>query len=349
MDVRTNLAEPPPPSRHQPSGDPVPCIEEQLADGSDHGGAESTPNPKTATAIRTQPLTTSRHPTEPVPHENPAMGDLVAVVLGLAVGLALGALGGGGSTLAVPVLVFVAGLSAQEATSASLLVVGISAAVGVASHLRQGDVRLKAGVGFGAAGILGAAAGTAVNRRIDGDLLLLLFAALIAFVAVRMFRGASAPRAEADPTPGPGASGGTTARSGVVAPVRSASTHSTTASVARFALAATGVGFLTGLFGVGGGFAVVPALVLLLHVETRTAIGTSLVVIAINAAVALALRIGSIELDWRLVGPFLATVTIGVLAGSLIAARTDARILTRAFAVMLGLIALYTGASPLWG
>lgn len=276
-------------------------------------------------------------------------GEILAVALGLLVGLSLGALGGGGSTLAVPVLVFVAGFQAQDATTASLLVVGIASAFGVVSHLRNGNVRLGAGVGFGAAGIVGSRVGLFVNRSLDERVLLLAFSVLIVFVAIRMFRSAESEPAN----PSLGQPELDDHQAGAVA-----LKERTTAEVAldlsapalvKLAGAATAVGLLTGLFGVGGGFAVVPALTLLLKFPTRQAIGTSLVVIVINAAIALAMRTGEINFDWGLVGPFLVTVTIGVVVGIRLASGVDADRLTRSFALMLGVVAIYTAASSLLG
>ena len=109
------------------------------------------------------------------------------------------------------------------------------------------------------------------------------------------------------------------------------------------------VGLLTGLFGVGGGFAVVPALTLLLKFPAKQAIGTSLVVIVINAAIALGMRAGDLGFDWAVVGPFLATVTLGVVVGTRIAKNIDAHRLTRAFAIMLFAVAIYTAASTIVG
>lgn len=264
----------------------------------------------------------------------PPMTSVIVVVLGIGVGLALGALGGGGSTLAVPILVFVAGLTPQEATTASLLVVGVAAAVGAVEHVRRGNVRLGVGLLFGLSGIVGSRIGTTINRGIDGDVLLAGFAVLIVFVAVRMYRSVPSRSAGAkrscDSPERSGPSG--------ASPIRLTDGR----TLVRLLLAATAVGLLTGLFGVGGGFAIVPALVLVLGFDTREAIGTSLVVIAVNATVALGLRAGSIDIDWVIVGPFLATVTVGVLAGTWIAARVDAARLTRAFAVMLAVVGAYT-------
>ena len=118
-------------------------------------------------------------------------------------------------------------------------------------------------------------------------------------------------------------------------------------ALAKLAGAATAVGLLTGLFGVGGGFAVVPALTLLLGFEAKEAIGTSLVVIAINATIALSMRAGDLGFDWAVVVPFLLTVTVGVLLGSRVAHRMHADDLTRSFSFLLGGVAIYTAASTI--
>lgn len=272
-------------------------------------------------------------------------GEIIAIALGLLVGLSLGALGGGGSTLAVPILVFVAGLTAQDATTASLLVVGVASVFGVITHLRNGHVRLGAGVAFGAAGIVGSRVGLLVNRSLDENVLLLAFATLIVFVAVRMYRSVG-KSSGTEP-----ASCESTSSGGAVATKQRAASRSrldlSAPALAKLAGAATIVGLLTGLFGVGGGFAVVPALTLLLKFPTKEAIGTSLVVIVINAAVALGMRAGDIGFEWFIIGPFLATVTIGVIVGTLLANDVDADRLTRSFALMLGAVAVYTAASTL--
>ncbi len=274
-------------------------------------------------------------------------GEIVAIALGLLVGLSLGALGGGGSTLAVPILVFVAGLQARDATTASLLVVGVASAFGVVSHLRNGNVRLGAGIAFGAAGIVGSRIGLLVNRALDENVLLIAFSVLIAFVAIRMYRSVDPSGAETD-LRDDGDSPGRSA--GVVTKQRAASKAGldlSASAIAKLAGAASIVGLLTGLFGVGGGFAVVPALTLLLKFPAREAIGTSLVVIVINAGIALAMRAGDIGFDWGVVAPFLGTVTIGVIVGTRVADNIEADRLTRAFALMLGAVAASTAVSAL--
>jgi|TARA_R110002110_G_scaffold378783_2_gene589297 uncharacterized membrane protein YfcA len=274
-------------------------------------------------------------------------GEIIAVALGLLVGLSLGALGGGGSTLAVPILVFVAGLQAQDATTASLLVVGVASAFGVVSHFRNGNVRLGAGIAFGAAGIFGSRIGLLVNRSLDENALLLAFSALIIFVAVRMYRSidksAAANKQLVDDLQLANGAGVATKQRVSVAPRLDLSMS----ALAKLAGAATAVGLLTGLFGVGGGFAVVPALTLLLKFPAKQAIGTSLVVIVINATIALAMRSGNLGFDWAVVGPFLVTVTVGVVVGTRISRGIDAARLTRAFALMLGVVAVYTAASTI--
>lgn len=267
-------------------------------------------------------------------------GELIAIALGLLVGLSLGALGGGGSTLAVPILVFVAGLQAKDATTASLIVVGTASLIGVWGHYRNGNVRIGLGLAFGVAGIAGSTIGTVLNRSLDENALLLAFSALIFFVAVKMYR--KADKDAADPANQPIVPVGhddDTVR--VDKPPRTKVDLSAPALL-KLAGAATVVGLLTGLFGVGGGFAVVPALTLLLGFKPKEAIGTSLLVIAINAAIALTMRTGDLGLDWGVVLPFLATVTIGVLVGARIANKLDASRLTRSFALMLGAVAIYT-------
>ncbi len=290
------------------------------------------------------------------------IADVIAIALGLGVGLSLGALGGGGSTLAVPILVFVAGLSVQDATTASLLVVGTAAAIGVWGHYRNGNVRLATGVAFGLAGTIGSRIGTLLNRSLSEQLLLLAFAALMVFVSIWMYRSAGRtaaaqvatdtdlhlpPDIESN-TRSEGGDGSTVAVAVAVAATTRTALDLSAPALAKLAGAATAVGLLTGLFGVGGGFAVVPALTLLLGFGTKEAIGTSLVVIAINATIALGMRSGDLDFDWAIVLPFLITVTVGVLAGTRIARRIDADKLTRSFAVMLALVAAYTAASTLF-
>ncbi len=245
----------------------------------------------------------------------------VAVAAGLLIGLSLGALGGGGSILTVPALVYLLGQSPHQATSASLLVVGIAAVTGAIAHARAGRVRLRAGAIFGLLGIAGSYAGSLASAAVPPDVLLAGFGVLMLVVAAAMLIRRRRP-VPAGPSAPPGGA----------------------RHIALVAAAATGVGLITGFFGVGGGFVVVPALVLVLGFDMPTAAGTSLVVIAVNSAVALAVRAGhgSLTLDWGMVAAFTAAAMAGALAGGRVAGRVSPQRLTVAFAVLIMVIAGYT-------
>ncbi len=168
---------------------------------------------------------------------------------------------------------------------------------------------------------------------------------LIAFVAVRMYRSVDNTESVSEPVTSELAPDGAVAVATKQSVAARPGLDLSASSIAKLAGAATAVGLLTGLFGVGGGFAVVPALALLLKFPAKEAIGTSLVVIVINAAIALGMRSGDLGFDWMIVGPFLVTVTVGVVVGTHIAKGIDANRLTRAFALMLGAVAIYTATS----
>ena len=297
---------------------------------------------------------------------------IVASILALLIGLSLGAVGGGGSILAVPVLVGVVGLTAEQATSSSLVVVGVASLVGVATHARAGRVDLRAGLGFAAAGIVGSFVGTQLNEGIDGDVLLLGFAVLMVFVGARMLRSLRRPdalpvddlpleRLRPDPVPVERPSGLPRYRDGArlhryVSTPDGAEVGASVAvgepgtqpvwngrRVALLVATGTGVGFLTGLFGVGGGFVIVPALVLVLGFPMSIATGTSLLVIALNAGVALAFRGGLGAIDWGVVAPFTVAAVLGVLAGRAVADRVPTRHLTAALGLLVLAVAVWTG------
>lgn len=275
------------------------------------------------------------------------MRGLLASPLGFLIGLSLGALGGGGSILAVPALVYGAGQTATAATATSLLLVGTASLVGMGAHHRAGRVHVRTGVMFGLAGIGGSIAGSALNAQLDPDVLLLGFSALILVAAWRMVVGCPSctqvgeERAlELEPLAPTGR------------PLRTARPRIDLRMALLILAAGTGVGFLTGLFGVGGGFVIVPALTLLLGLSMPDAIGTSLLVIAINSGIALLARLGSTSIDWAIAVPFTIAAVLGVLAGKRIADRLDPERSLRWFAALLVVIAIYTAtqaAVALWG
>lgn len=264
---------------------------------------------------------------------------LVASPLGFLIGLSLGALGGDGSILAVPALVYAAGQDAHAATATSLVLVGGASAIGMGPHLRAGRVRVATGLAFGAAGIPGSLAGTALNRRVDPDVLLLGFSVLIVVAAWRMLTACPTctrvgeNRVSAATTLG---------QRGRVALAATTGTRVDARRALAVVTAGSLIGFLTGLFGVGGGFVIVPALTLLLLLDMPTAIGTSLLVISVNSAVALAARLGSASIDWGVTLPFAVAAIAGVLTGGSVAGRLDPQRSLRWFAGLLVAVAVYT-------
>ena len=246
---------------------------------------------------------------------------LLALPIGILIGLSLGALGGGGSILTVPALVYLLGESPHSATTASLIIVGVTSLVAMAAHLRAGRVRVRSGIVFGVLGAGGAFAGSRLSASIDPNALLAAFSVLMA--------GAAAGIAVRRPPP------------------RAASQAQAALSVSplRVVIAATVVGLVTGFFGVGGGFVVVPALVLALGFDMPAAVGTSLLVIAINSASALLSRLGThASISDTLLITFTAAAIAGALAGSRVASKVRPERLAVAFAFLMIAVAIYTAA-----
>lgn len=246
-----------------------------------------------------------------------------AILAGLVIGLSLGTLGGGGSILAVPVLVYLLGQDPHQATTASLLVVGLAAVIGAVIHARAGRARVRTGLIFGLLGVAGSYAGSLASAAVPANVLLAGFGLLMLAMAAAMIlrrRMAGQPR-----PPGPHPRLGTSRAVAVAA-------------------TATGVGLITGFFGVGGGFVVVPALVLVLGFGMPAAVGTSLIVIAVDSAAALAARAGPAmaALDWGLVAAFAGAAVLGTLAGTMVAGRVRPQRLSAAFTVLIILVAGFT-------
>jgi uncharacterized membrane protein YfcA len=265
---------------------------------------------------------------------------LGALALGVLIGLSLGALGGGGSILTVPTLVFVLGLTAQQATAGSLVIVGVTAAIASVGHARARNTRWVKGATLALVGVPASILGSKLNRDVDPDLLLLAFAILMVVAAMGMLLRASptSPTVPQEAQPGNGTTGTLTRTH---APLTTAPAALSTA--VRVIAAGLGIGFLTGFLGVGGGFIIVPVLVVLLRYDMPVAVGTSLLVIALNSAVALVARLGHGGLVWHVVLPFTFAAVAGSLGGKRLADRIDPGSLTRAFAVLLLAVAAYVG------
>lgn len=261
---------------------------------------------------------------------------VLALLAGALIGLSLGALGGGGSILAVPVLVYVLGQSASQATTGSLVVVGATSLLGAVLAHRAGHVLLARGVTFGAVALGGAALGAHFSSRVPDPVLLASFAALMLVVATVM--------------------GVRTLRSGDTVPAQRAALDDPIISFSptfacqcpralKVLLTATAVGLLTGFLGVGGGFLVVPALLVALSLPIQYAAGTSLVVITMTSAMALVVRAGAgAAPDWWIVLTLTVASAAGAAAGVRVAARADTRRLQSAFTLLVLGVAIYTAA-----
>lgn len=230
---------------------------------------------------------------------------LLAVALHLLIGLSLGLLGGGGSLLALPVLVYVARLPVHTAIGMSLAIVGTTALVGGVAQARAGRVSLRAALLFGVAGMLAAPLGARGSHLVPDRVLIVLFAVLMVIVGGLMLRPRRPGRAARPAAP------------------------------ALLVATGCGLGLLTGFLGVGGGFLVVPALTLLAGLPIQLAIGTSLFVIAANAASGLVAHVQAGGLPAGLTAAFTAAAASGALAGVRLATALDPGRLRRAFAVFV--------------
>ncbi|MCA2251373.1 sulfite exporter TauE/SafE family protein [Mycobacterium intracellulare] len=265
---------------------------------------------------------------------------IIAVISGVLLGLCLGTLGGGGSILAVPILVSALGVGPRPATSASLIIVGLTSAVAAIAHARGGRVRWKAATAFGVIGSTTAFAGSVLNRAVDPQILMIAFSVLMVAAAIGMLRRTTQPEQQQDLA---AADAHHTACAPTTPPAAAPATRPRThvAWAAKFVATALAVGFLTGFLGVGGGFLIVPALVLAMDYSMPIAVGTSLVIIAITSAAAFAARLPAAHIPWTLVASFTAAAIAGSLSGTAISERISGAKLTRSFAVALIAVAVY--------
>ncbi len=248
----------------------------------------------------------------------------LTIALAVLVGISLGLLGGGGSILTVPLLAYVAGMDPKPAVATSLLVVGVTSAVAAVSHARAGRVRWRTAMLFGLAAMAGAYSGGWLARFVPGTTLLIAFALIMVAAGVAMLRGRKdITGTAAQPLP-----------------------------VIRITLIGLVVGVISGLVGAGGGFLLVPALTLLAGLPMPVAVGTSLVVIAMQSLAGFAGHLSSEHIDWRLA----AFVSIAAVAGALIGGRLIAfvqpdslRVVFGWFVLMMASLILAEEVSPAVG
>lgn len=238
----------------------------------------------------------------------------LALALSVLIGVTLGLLGGGGSILTTPLLIYVVGMEPKTAIATSLLVVCVTSVAGMAQHARRGNVEWRTGLVFGIAGMVGAYAGGFVTQWIPDKVLMGLFAGLMVVTALAMLRGRKAVDA-AGPQPVP-----------------------------KTLLIGLLVGAVTGLLGAGGGFVIVPALALLGGLPMPKAIGTSLLVIALNTLAGFAGHVTHATVDYGLAASLSAAAVVGSFLGSALSSRVKPAVLRRGFAffvLAMGCFVLY--------
>ena len=242
---------------------------------------------------------------------------LLAVPFGLAIGLVVGSVGGGGAILALPVLVYVLGEGVSQASTASLIVVALAAGLGGGALARHGHVCWRIALSFAAAAGIGAVGGTAAGSAVDAKTLIIAFVPLMLGAAAATWRraGVSDDDDESD---------------------------CPESRLVTIAMAGVGVGFLTGFFGVGGGFLIVPALTAGLGMSMRFAIASSLVIITLTALAGLASHMAAgVQLDVAVTALLASSTAAGALLGSSLGRRLPQQMLARAFAVVVTALAAF--------
>lgn len=250
------------------------------------------------------------------------MQDILALLSGGVVGFSLGLVGGGGSVLAVPLLVYVVGVKdAHIAIGTSALAVAVSAAVNLATHFRAGNVKFRCAIAFAVFGILGAAVGSTVGKAIDGDKLLALFG--LVMIAV----GLSFARKPAE----------------IGEPKVHLDSGSARQLLPRIVPTALGVGFLAGFFGIGGGFLIVPGLVFATGMPLLNAVGSSLMSVTTFGLTTAGNYALSNFIDWWIAGLLIVGGAVGGLAGVAISRNLAARKpgLSYAFAAIVIVVGIY--------
>lgn len=249
-------------------------------------------------------------------------GPLLAVLCGGVVGVPLGLLGGGGSILATPLLLYVVGLGPHRAIGTGALAVSAIALANFVSHLRAGHVCWRSAGLFATIGVLGALAGAALGKAVGGRSLLFLFAILMIVIGLRMFR----------------AKAGTPLRD-----VPAGANYCNRRSIPRIVASALAIGILAGFFGIGGGFLIVPALMFATDMPMLFAVGSSLLVVASFGLATAASYAASGLIDVPAAAELLAGGLVGGLIGTGIAGRLADRtmVLNRLFASLVCAVAVY--------
>lgn len=252
-------------------------------------------------------------------------GLIVTMVLAVGIGLSLGLLGGGGTILAVPLLTYVAGMSPQEAIASSMFIIGVTSLISVRAHARRSNVRWRTGLIFGGASMVGAFGGGLLGSQLPGVVLMVAFSAMMLATALAMVLGRRTPRPTHAPPQLP---------------------------ITKIAVEGLVVGVVTGMVGAGGGFLVVPALVLLGGLSMPAAVGTSLLIIALKSFTGMAGYLTSVSIDWIPVLMITGVTVIGAVVGSVLSRYVPDKALKQAFGyfvLVMGVVVLLQELHPAVG
>lgn len=281
---------------------------------------------------------------------------LTALAVGALIGLVVGALGAGGGILSVPALIYLLGVAPHEATSASLVIVLFTALAALGGRIGKNTICYQIALVFAALATAGTWLGSLANQAVSADLLMYTFALLLICVGLVMlhraypglFRGAARAGSSGVSSDDGAIAADDAGGTGSTPALRAVSATGEVTSIGaaplwRVALVATITGALTGFFGVGGGFAIVPALTLVLHLPIKRAASTSLLIMAITAVVALAARAqASLNVDLGVIGAFTVASMLGGVAGAPLTRKVSSQKLTASFAALLIAVAVAT-------
>ena len=239
---------------------------------------------------------------------------LLSLVLGFGIGGSLGLLGGGGSILTVPALVYLIGQTPQVAVTTSLAIVGANSALGAFFHRSQGTLNWRVALIFGGTGMIFSYLAAGLSKQFSPNVLMVAFSALMLIVGIVLVRQKPTPqRLE----------------------------QKDDLKLWKVLVGGISVGLLTGILGVGGGFLIVPALVMLVGMPMHQAVGTSLVVITMNSLSGFLGHLTGMTLDIPVILIFIAAGVIGTFAGSRLGKHLDATLLRKAFALFVIGLALF--------
>lgn len=248
---------------------------------------------------------------------------ILGYLLATLIGLSLGIMGGGGSILTVPILVYVLKMDPKVSIALSLAIVGATSLVGVINHFRAQNINLKVAALFAPFAMVGTFLGAKISKFLSGEIQLILFAIIMLLASVLMIKGRKDSEEEEKEI-----------------------------KIPFLAAQAIVVGIVTGLVGVGGGFLIVPALVLLTGLSMKKAVGTSLFIIALNSFSGFAGYLGLVEVDWVFLAKFSGASIVGILVGSQLVQFISQRMLKKSFGVFLifmGIFILYKNSAVLFG